>query len=212
MHGFVLQAHNFTTSEVRYLHKYLALSGNEFRNFALTGQWVGNRMSSYSYSHRFKGVDGDKTEEHNSADEAGVLDNPIAAAAPTPLRVDSARFRVGTTSQEHLLLGPALNVLAERGITPPADLCTRDVAASEETGVPVCSSEEAATHGGAFIFYGFGWDMAADAFKVYYMFHGLSSVPTELLRAAGIDVRAMHLCCCSPTLNLNRTSMQPLGH
>ncbi len=144
--------------------------------------------------------------------------NAISAVAPPPLRVDSTRFRVGTTSQEHLLLAPALAVLRERGITPPAGLCTRDVAAAAATGTRVCFDPADAGGGGdddddgdggggddddddgsegvgggdekgMFIFYGFGWDMRLDAFKVYYMFHGLRTVPEDLRRGAGMTVR-----------------------
>ena len=218
--SWLTQAHNFSHAEAAYLRQYFDLSGAELRNFGLTGHWVGNRMSSYSYSHRVKPysnrssastssqenevevrVDGDETADHSQRRR-----NVIAAAAPPPLRVDSARFRVGTTSQEHLLLPYALAVLRERNISPPKGLCTRDNAAANLTGVRLCTDEEPgaqeesrpskkneahAEDVGLFIFYGFGWDMGVDAFKVYYMFHGLHSVPESLRRNAGINVRIL---------------------
>ena len=190
-HTFVFpsQVRNFSVAEAEYLHKYFSLTGDEFRNFVLTGRWVGNRMSSYSYSHRVKPQS--KFVNTTSAPDARNRHAKSIDPAPT-LKVDSSRFRVGTTSQEHILLPFALAVLAERNIQPPEGLCTRDQNASLSTGLRVCyeGADRPTTNStGAFIFYGFGWDMAIDAFKVYYMFHGLDTVPQPLREKVGLNVR-----------------------
>jgi len=183
------QVRNFSVAEAEYLHKYFSLTGDEFRNFVLTGRWVGNRMSSYSYSHRVK----PHKNSENTTSAPDARNRHAKSIDPAPkLKVDSSRFRVGTTSQEHILLPFALAVLAERNIQPPEGLCTRDQSASLSTGLRVCyegADHPTANSSGAFIFYGFGWDMAIDAFKVYYMFHGLDTVPQPLREKVGLTVR-----------------------
>ena len=41
----------WTKNEIGYLRTFALLSGQEFYSYHLNGQWVGNRMSGYSYSH-----------------------------------------------------------------------------------------------------------------------------------------------------------------
>ena len=46
-------AKKWTSSELTYLRTFVQHSGHEFRSYNLNGQWIGNRMSGYSYSHLF---------------------------------------------------------------------------------------------------------------------------------------------------------------
>ena len=103
----------------------------EHRNFAFHGNWTGNRMSSFTYSHRVK----------NS-------------------RTDSARFRLGTTSQFDRMYAAALPVLEARGIDLPQKLL-------------------AEAPKGSMRFYGLGWDHSKNHFKVYLMVHDLSAMPAR---------------------------------
>jgi hypothetical protein len=43
----------FSKNELNYLKTFAMLSGNEFNAYNFNGEWVGNRMSAYSYSHKF---------------------------------------------------------------------------------------------------------------------------------------------------------------
>ncbi len=95
--------------EISYLNKYFSITGQEFLNFGFFGNWTGNRMSSYTYSHRSK--DG---------------------------TIDSLRFRVGTTSQPQELLFDAIRVLKARGIDLPKNILQNrslDTAPSESKGL-----------------------------------------------------------------------------
>ncbi len=78
--------------ELDYVYKYISVAGDEFRAYNLDGSWVGNRMSSISYSF---GLD---TETES---------------------MDSARLRLGTTSMFKELWEVAQRILRARGIVLP---------------------------------------------------------------------------------------------
>jgi len=107
-------------SEKKYLEYFFELYGYEHYNFHF-GLWYGNRMSSFTWSHRSKGG------------------------------LEEVRFACGTTSQEEPFAAVALDVLKARSI----DL-----------------GDDFDANSDAFSFYGLGWDLEQNNFKVYIMFHG----------------------------------------
>lgn len=117
-----------------YVEAFIKRAGEEHRNFVLTHRWHGNRMSSFTYSHRVRGA-----------------------------ALDSARFRAGTTSGFEQLERLATPVLRRRGIT-----LLDDIRASNASS--------------AFAFYGLGWDMAKEEFKLYLMTDRLDALPQHFLR------------------------------
>jgi len=62
----------FIFSEIKYLRRFSLVAGNEFRGYNLNGNWIGNRMSGYSYSHTF-----------DTGDDLNII--------------SSTRIRIGTT-------------------------------------------------------------------------------------------------------------------
>ena len=87
-------------------------------------------MSSFSYSHRVR--DGN--------------------------RLDSKRFRFGTTSQPEIFLEAARPILERKNLTEPLELL--DTFGLDEMR-----------------FYGLGWDRSKRRFKVYIMIHNLFALP-----------------------------------
>ena len=128
-------------AELAYVDRFFSLYGTEHYNFYF-GHFVGNRMSSYTYSHRSKPAKG-------GGDERGKA------------RINSSRFACGTTSQEAALFPAAEPVLRARGI----DL-----------------DPHFAAHPESFAFYGLGWDIGKQYFKVYVMFHQVSNLPHRYLK------------------------------
>ena len=131
------------SSEHIYLETFFELYGYEHYNFHY-GLWYGNRMSSFTWSHR------------SHASEASI------------------RFACGTTSQEQPFALRGLEVLQEKSI----DL-----------------SQEFDLNSTGLSFYGLGWDLEENNFKVYVMFHGLDALPEKYkqlaqatLRDVGIDL------------------------
>jgi hypothetical protein len=130
-------------SEKNYLEYFFNLYGYEQYNFQF-GLWYGNRMSSFTWSHR-----------SSQATE------------------NSVRFACGTTSQKEPFQLMGLKVLKEKFIN-----------LSNELNM---SSESLS-------FYGLGWDLQENNFKVYMMFHGIDALPlkykklaNETLLEVGID-------------------------
>ena len=81
---------NWSRSEIQYLRTFAALSGKEFRAYNLNGQWIGNRMAGYSYSHTF-----------DTTDDTIVV---------------SSRARIGTTINFKELWTVAKQIIQERGL------------------------------------------------------------------------------------------------
>ena len=130
-------------SERRYLELFFELYGFEQYNFHF-GLWYGNRMSSFTWSHRSRSTS------------------------------SSIRFACGTTSQEEPFAVYAQDVLKERSIV---------------------LEQEFEQNNEAFSFYGLGWDLEENNFKLYLMFHGVTNLPetykslaTNKLKDVGIDL------------------------
>eukprot|EP00939_MAST-03C_sp_MAST-3C-sp1_P000999 g999.t1 len=105
----LLKGRPLLSEETSYLDVFFRHAGREHRNFQLLGNWTGNRMSSFSYSHRVRLVEISAT--------GGGSSSPSSAS-----QVDSSRFRFGTTSQFSLFLRAARPVLERRKIREPLDI------------------------------------------------------------------------------------------
>ena len=75
--------------EIEYMELFFKMHGREYRAFNLDGSWIGNRMSSYTYSHSLK----------------------VGSES-----VDSSRFRVGTVKYFSEFWAFAKKILDRRGI------------------------------------------------------------------------------------------------
>jgi hypothetical protein len=167
---------NLLVSEKRYVETFFELYGFEHYNFHF-GLWYGNRMSSFTWSHRSKS------------------------------NGKSARFACGTTSQEAPFEAAAQAVLEERGISLDGVLLKKKSSLATAAGAvadaeaakgegKLDEQEEEKDIADALSFYGLGWDFESRHFKLYLMVHGLpdglpdrySMLAKEQLAAAGIDI------------------------
>ncbi len=164
---------NLLISEKRYVENFFELYGYEHYNFHF-GLWYGNRMSSFTWSHRSQS------------------------------KGKSARFACGTTSQEDLFAAAAQAVMDERGISlndiffkKMSQMEAAD--ARENNGELEKKKEKEEWKEGTMhelSFYGLGWDFESRHFKLYLMVHGLpdglpdryGALAKTQLAAAGIDI------------------------
>ena len=137
-------------SEKNYMEYFFELYGYEQYNFHF-GLWYGNRMSSFTWSHRSRHAESE----------------------------DSIRFACGTTSQEEPFAMMGLQVLEERSIDLSMEF---DMTSDDLT------------------FYGLGWDLEANNFKVYLMFHNFDTLPDKYkalanttLHGIGIELKSVDL-------------------
>lgn len=117
--------HRLLGSERRYLELFFELYGYELYNLHF-GLWTGNRMSSYTWSHRSTSTS------------------------------SSLRFACGTTSQEEPFALYARDVLIERSI---------------DSGHEIEQVKDGLS------FYGLGWDLEANNFKLYLKFRDVDILP-----------------------------------
>jgi tetratricopeptide (TPR) repeat protein len=166
-------------SEVNYIETFFKIHGEEHRSFDLRGDWVGNRMSSYTYSHQIRD---DKQEKGNMQRDDGSLerarsstnlddgveeDNLLSTSVgkgyserlSSGVKVDSSRFRFGTTSQFGILYNAAIPVFKARNIDKE-----------------IVDGFILADGGESFSFYGLGWDHKKKFFKIYLMVHEYAAI------------------------------------
>ena len=150
-------------AEVDYFETFAMHHGDEFRAYNLDGSWVGNRMSSFSYSHQL--------DTGDLGVGAGI-----------------GRLRVGTTIKFEEMWEAARPVLTERGILLPPELGPEfDVSNSLSGGV----NKDFSFHGlgwdaGAVTSADGGGETTAAGeaggggkilkFKVFLMYHGLEAL------------------------------------
>ena len=162
----------FSDAEIQYFETFAALHGNEFRAYNLDGSWVGNRMSSYSYSHQLDTSD-------------------------LGFGYNVGRIRIGTTINFHEMWSAARRVLNERGIVLPPELGPEfDVSSNAEGG----TNADFSFHGLGWDMetkdVKAGAKMKADIkFKVFLMYHGIEALEknTAWLDILEAGVEAMSL-------------------